>query len=208
MPTIAFEFDLLWSLALCVDFPHALAERNFRDYFDHSVTMYLAVFRSTPSSSKCLGPYVGPHFVIPRSLRVGLQRELEREILPFPFTSSTGDSTVSCGLAQFRPDLGSNYPVFTLYGLTDEHLIPGTGISLAFIPACSFPPVPFGRRYLRPLLRANKPLCYPHCSSGPASLRERRLWHRGALLLGFRRHAGILLFRRSHVFDESKMRRV
>jgi hypothetical protein len=54
MSTLTFECDLLSSFALCVDFPHALVERDFHDYFDDSVTIPLARVRSILRSSKRL----------------------------------------------------------------------------------------------------------------------------------------------------------
>jgi hypothetical protein len=79
MSTTAFECDLLWSLALCMDFPHASAEHDFRDYFDHSVTLYLSIRRPSPSSSKCLSLYVGAQFVISCSLQAGSNESLQRK---------------------------------------------------------------------------------------------------------------------------------
>ena len=77
MPTLTFECDLLSSFALCVNFPHALVERDFHDYFNDSVTLPLSRVRSILSSSKCLRLYVGVHFVISLSVRAGSNESLQ-----------------------------------------------------------------------------------------------------------------------------------
>ena len=77
MPTFPFMCDLLSSFALCVNFPHALMERDFHDYFDDSVTIPLSRVRSIPSSSKCLRLYVGAHFVVSLSVRAGSNESLQ-----------------------------------------------------------------------------------------------------------------------------------
>ena len=54
-------------------------ERDFHDYFNDSVTMPLARFRSILSSSKCLSLYVGAHFVTSCSLQAGSNESLQRK---------------------------------------------------------------------------------------------------------------------------------
>jgi hypothetical protein len=79
MSTLPLTCDLLSSFALCVNFPHALVERDFHDYFNDSVTLPLARFRSILSSSKCLSLYVGAHFVTSCSLQAGSNESLQRK---------------------------------------------------------------------------------------------------------------------------------
>ena len=79
MSTLPFTCDLLSSFILCVNFPHASVERDFHDYFNDSVTIPLSRVRSILSSSKCLSLYVGAHFVIPLSVRVGSNESLQRK---------------------------------------------------------------------------------------------------------------------------------
>lgn len=65
----------------------------------------------------------------------------------FLLTLDAGGSPFSYGLLRVRHDLGLNYPVLTIYSLTDEPLAHGTRASLAFGTACYGPLNPFGRRY-------------------------------------------------------------
>jgi hypothetical protein len=78
MSTLTFECDLLSSFALCVDFPHALVERDFHDYFDDSVTLPLARVRSILRSSTRLSLHLGAQFVTSLSLRAGSNESLQR----------------------------------------------------------------------------------------------------------------------------------
>jgi hypothetical protein len=97
MSTLPFTCDLLSSFALCVNFPHALVERYFHDYYGDSLTLPLSRVRSILSPPKCLRLYVGAH-ARHFSLREGwLQRELAEEIVPFPCTLDTGDYPVPVG---------------------------------------------------------------------------------------------------------------
>ena len=100
------------------------------------------------------------------------------------------------GWRRNRHDLGLNYPVLTVYSLTDEPLAPGIGASLAFDAACYGSPNPFGRRSPCPLTRSGKPLFYPRCSSEPTSLWESRLVLRGAILRRLRPLSRSLAFSR------------
>jgi hypothetical protein len=195
MSTLPVTCDLLPPFALRVHFPHALVERDFHDSFHGSVTLPLSRLSSILSSSKRLSVRRYPCASLPVPYRSASDESLNGK--DSRSHSRRAQARVPCpvGWPNSAMSFRSNHPVFPFYGLTDEHLIPDTGISLAFLPACSCPPVPFGRRYLRPFMRAKKPLCSPRCSRGPASLRERRSWHRGALLPGFRRHAGVTLDR-------------
>lgn len=77
MSTLPFLCDLLSSFALCVNSPHALVERNFHDYYGDSLTLPLSRVRSILSSSNCLRLYVGAHFVISLSVRVGSNESLQ-----------------------------------------------------------------------------------------------------------------------------------
>lgn len=77
MSTLPFPCDLLSSFALCVNFPHALVERDFHDYYGDSLTVPLSRVRSILSSSKCLRLYVGAHFVISLSVRAGSNESLQ-----------------------------------------------------------------------------------------------------------------------------------
>ena len=79
MSTFPFMCDLLSSFALCVNFPHALVERDFHDYFNDSVTVPLSRVRSILRSPKCLRLYVGAHFVISLSVRAGSNESLQRK---------------------------------------------------------------------------------------------------------------------------------
>ena len=79
MSTLLFLCDLLSSFALCVNFSHALVERNFHDYYDDSLTIPLARVRSILRSSKCLSLYVGAHFVISCSLQAGSNESLQEK---------------------------------------------------------------------------------------------------------------------------------
>ena len=77
MSTLPLTCDLLSSFALCVNFPHALVERYFHDYYGDSLTLPLSRVRSILSSSKCLSLYVGAHFVISLSVRAGSNESLQ-----------------------------------------------------------------------------------------------------------------------------------
>ena len=77
MSTLPFTCDLLSSFALCVNFPHALVERNFHDYYNDSLTLPLARVRSILSSSNCLRLYVGVRFVTSCSLQAGSNESLQ-----------------------------------------------------------------------------------------------------------------------------------
>jgi hypothetical protein len=79
MSTLLFTCDLLSPFALCVNFPHALVERDFHDYSNDSLTVPLARIRSILSSSNCLRLYVGAQFVISLSVRAGSNESLQRK---------------------------------------------------------------------------------------------------------------------------------
>jgi hypothetical protein len=79
MSTFPLLCDLLSPFALCVNFSHALMERDFHDYFSDSLTLPLSRFRSILSSSKCLSLYVGAHFVFSCSLQAGSNESLQRK---------------------------------------------------------------------------------------------------------------------------------
>jgi len=118
MSTLLFPCDLLSPFALCVNFPHALVERDFHDYFNDSVTLPLSRVRSILSSPKCLRLYVGAHFVISLSVRAGSNESLQRKyyrslarwtqaMIPFLWAG-----------VLFRHDLDSANQGFTIYSVT------------------------------------------------------------------------------------------
>jgi hypothetical protein len=84
MSTLPVTCDLLSPFALCVNFPHALMERHFHDYFSDSLTLPLSRVRSILSSCKYLRLYVGAHFVISLSVRAGSNESLQRKYYRSP----------------------------------------------------------------------------------------------------------------------------
>ncbi|EFH86517.1 hypothetical protein Krac_7817 [Ktedonobacter racemifer DSM 44963] len=93
-----------------------------------------------------------------------LRRKLCREIVPFPATSNTGASTVSCGLPRFRLDWASDNQSspYTTYLTSLWPLV--LGLHSPLIQHATVPST---------LSSESKLLVYPHCFSGPTPTGER-----------------------------------
>ena len=175
-----------------MSFSQAAAERDFRDYSGHSVPIHLAVVRAPQVASKNLSSCSRCPLRLFPFLTGRLRQKLWQEVVAFPPTSNTGDSTVSCGLPQFRLDWAS-----------DNQSSPYTTYLIGLWPLILGLHRPCSQHATVPstLSSEGQLLVYPPRFSGPTPTGERDSCATWAQYYGHSVAMSLAAFRRSRLSD-------